>query len=118
MKNALCCILRGSGVSRIKGYIFTNKKHSVKGIMSTVFGTISIVANLYGIMESFQLEGQVHAGFGAALLLSTILSFVGFFLGIISRIEKDKFYFFSYLGLFLNIIALGMISLILYAGLM
>ena len=42
--------------------------------------------------------------------------FVGIILGVISRMERDKYYLFSYLGIALNVLVLAAISIILYAG--
>lgn len=101
---------------RTKGYIFTNKKHSGKGIMSTCFGLIGICSNAYGLYESYQSNGLVPVGFGAALFLTMCLTLVGLILGILGKTEQDRFYLFAYLGIFLNVISLFVTSFILYAG--
>jgi hypothetical protein len=41
---------------------------------------------------------------------------VGIGLGLVSKTERDKFYLFTYVGIFLNVLALAMVSVILYAG--
>ena len=37
-------------------------------------------------------------------------------LGIMSKMEEDKFYLFSYLGILLNVLAIAGVGFILYAG--
>ena len=103
-------------MKRKNGYIFTNKTQSNTGIMSTILGGLTIGSNLYAIMQSYALAGEVPANFGTALAFTALLACVGLILGIVSRTEKNKFYLFSYLGIGLNVIGLAFTSAILYAG--
>ena len=50
-------------MKRKNGYIFTNKVHSNTGIMSTVLGGLTIGSNLYAIMTSYALAGEVPVSF-------------------------------------------------------
>lgn len=109
-------IEKGVLMSRKNSYIFTNKSHTTKGIMATILGVISLVTLAYALIMSYRNSGNVPREYGAAALLVTIFAFVGVTLGVISKTEKDKYYFFSYLGIVLNVAALAVISLILYAG--
>ena len=97
-------------------YIFTNKSHTEKGIMATILGTISLVTLAYTVVMSYRNAGEVPVQYGAAVFLVTIFALVGAALGAISRTERDKYYFFSYLGILLNVLALGGVSAVLYAG--
>ncbi|MBO5032459.1 MAG: hypothetical protein J6D08_11345 [Lachnospiraceae bacterium] len=99
-----------------KGYIFTNKEHPEKGIMSTILGILSIVTFAAAVYLSYLHKGQASDRYGAAGLLAAVFMIVGLGLGIWSFTEKDKFKLFPVLGIVLNIIAFGMLSLILYAG--
>lgn len=103
-------------MSRKNSFMFTNKSHTEKGIMSTILGVISLATLGYAIAMSYQNAGEIPQQYGAAALLATLFAFIGAALGAVSRTEKDKFYFFSYLGIILNIAALAVISAILYAG--
>lgn len=103
-------------MNRKKGYIFTNKQHTIWGIVSTTIGIMTILSNLYGIISSFELRGHVATRYGAALFITAFCSIVGVICGVYSKFEKDKFYFFSYLGIVLNVVALVFTSIILYAG--
>lgn len=98
------------------GYIFTNKEHTRKGIMATILGIISIATLIYTVLMSYRQDGDVPRQYGAAAMLVMVFAFVGIILGVISRMERDKYYLFSYLGIALNVLVLAAISIILYAG--
>lgn len=103
-------------MSRKNSYIFTNKRHTEKGIMATILGIISLATLGYAIVMSYQSAGEIPGQYGAAALLVTIFALIGAALGVVSKTEKDKYYFFSYLGIILNVLALCVVSAILYAG--
>lgn len=98
------------------GYIFTNKEHTRKGIMATILGIISIATLIYTVLMSYRQDGDVPRQYGVAAMLVMVFAFVGIILGVISRMERDKYYLFSYLGIALNVLVLAAISIILYAG--
>lgn len=103
-------------MARKNSYMFTSREHSQKGIMSTILGVISLATLLYTVVMSYFREGDIPRQYGAAAMLVMIFAFVGIALGLIARTERDKFYLFSYLGIALNVLALAVISVILYAG--
>ena len=98
------------------GYMFTNKEHTLKGIMATILGMISIASLGYIIVNSYRNDGQVPLQYGAVAFLTMLFAFAGIVLGVLSKSERDKFYFFSYLGIVLNVLVLAALSVILYAG--
>lgn len=97
-------------------YMFTSRQHSQKGIMSTILGVISLATLAYAIIMSYLRAGEIPRQYGAAALLVMLFALVGVALGVISKTERDKFYLFTYLGIGLNVLALAVISVILYAG--
>ena len=97
-------------------YKFTNKKHPEKGIMSTILGVISLVSIWMAVYQTFLARGEAKTNMGVVGLTITIFSAVGLVLGYLAKKEHDKFMFFPYLGMILNVIALAGISVILYAG--
>lgn len=99
-----------------KRYKFTNKKHPEKGIMSTILGIISMVSVWVAVYQTFLAKGEAATNMGVVGLMITCFSVTGVVLGYISKKEHDKFMFFPYLGMVLNVIALGCVSVILYAG--
>ncbi|MCM1038033.1 MAG: DUF6142 family protein [Roseburia sp.] len=103
-------------MSHKNSYMFTNKSHSGRGIMATILGIISLTTLAYTLIMSYKNAGDIPGQYGAAALLVTIFAFVGVALGLISKTERDRYYFFSYLGILLNVLALLVVSAILYAG--
>ena len=103
-------------MEQTRKYKFTNKKHPEKGIMSTILGLISLVSIWVAVYQSFLLRGETAINMGVVGLMITIFSATGVILGYISKKEADKFMIFPYLGMILNVMALGGISVILYAG--
>ena len=101
---------------RNKGYIFTNRKYSKVGIMSTILGILSSITLGSAVYLSYQSGGESSPRYGTAALLAEIFMFAGFILGVYSLTEKDKFKLFTVFGILANILAFGMLSLILYAG--
>ena len=103
-------------MAKKNSYMFTNKQHTQKGIMSTILGVISLGTLAYAVVMSYLKAGDIPRQYGAAAMLVMIFAFVGIALGVVSKTERDKFFFFTYLGIVLNVLALAVISVILYAG--
>lgn len=99
-----------------RNYIFTNKRYSEKSIMSAVLGVISLGALVAAVYYTFLAGGEAMVGYGVTALLATIFSVVGLVLGILSKVEKDKFYLFSYIGIVTNALAVISIIYIIYVG--
>lgn len=97
-------------------YIFTNKKESKKGIMSAVLGIIALASLFFAVYETFRNQGQVLVKYGVAALFALLFALAGVVLGIMSKMEEDRFYLFSYLGIILNLMAIAGIGFIIYAG--
>lgn len=97
-------------------YMFTNKDHPIKGIMSTILGVISLISIFFAVYLTFENRGEALLQYGTSMFLTTIFSMVGLGLGVASKMEKDKYYLFSYTGIISNFLAVGAISLILFAG--
>ena len=99
-----------------KNYIFTNKRYSEKSIMSTILGLISLGALVAAIYYTFLAGGEAMVGYGMTGLLAAIFSVTGLVLGILSKLEKDKFYLFAYIGIVTNALAVISIICIIYVG--
>ena len=97
-------------------YIFTNKRYSEKSIMSAILGVISLGALIAAVYHTFLAGGEAMVGYGVTALLATIFSIIGMLLGILSKLEKDKFYLFSYIGIVTNALAIISIIYIIYVG--
>lgn len=103
-------------MERKKGYKFTNKKHTEKGIMSTLLGIISLVSIILAIYNTYLAKGEAIVNYGLVGLIATCFSVIGLALGALARVETDKFLVFAYIGLIINILVLICISAILCAG--
>ena len=99
-----------------KKYIFTNRKHTKKGIMATILGVISNIAVFLAVYFTYMSGGAAPINYGVSILLALIFSVTGFVIAMISRFEKDFFYFFSYLGIVINVLPIVTIVVLLYAG--
>ncbi len=99
-----------------KGFIFTNKKHTEKGIMSTILGMLANITLGLAVYFSYLGGGVSSERYAAAAFLAVIFMTTGMGLGIWSTTETEKFRLFTVLGIFVNIMAFGMLSLILFAG--
>ena len=103
-------------IRNTKNYIFTNKTFSLKAIMAVILGIIGIASIIIAVAFTFSKGGEATLEYGGVVLLCLFYGFAGLILAIISKKEPDKYYFFSYLGMVLNVIVIGMVSFILYAG--
>lgn len=99
-----------------KGYIFTDKVESKRGMLSTFFGVLSFISLILAVHESFLGEGAALVKYGVVGLLCLIFAVAGLVLGILAKMEEDKFYLFAWLGILFNGLTLAGISFILYAG--
>ncbi len=86
--------------------MFTNRRHPYIGIMSAILGVISLVSLFYGIGSSYLLGGDVPMGFGAAVLLATLYSMAGWFMGVMAVRLPDCFRISGILGIIFNSAAL------------
>ena len=99
-----------------KGYIFTNKKHSNRAVMATILGVISLLSLGIVVFRAYLSGGEATVGFGFTGLLAMIFSVIGLCLGVVTVREKDYYRLFPVMGIILNLLSLGSLSLILYAG--
>ena len=99
-----------------KKYIYTNKKHSQKAIMSTILGIISLGSMILVLYLTSRSGGEATNGYGMTGLLATLFSFVGLILGILTVRENIYYRIFPILGVILNVLCLVCVSMILYLG--
>ena len=94
--------------------MFTNRRHPYIGIRSALLGVIALLSLLYGIGSSYLLGGEVSMGFGAAALLATLYSLVGWFLGVMAVRLPDCFRITGVTGIILNTITLVISGFLLW----
>ncbi len=100
----------------MRQYLFTNKFYSAKSVMSVVLGCAALFFLVMACIHSFRVRGNVDAGAGLTAFLAMIYAIIGLFLAIWSRLEKNRFYLFAYIGMGVNALSLALTSAILYAG--
>lgn len=103
-------------MGRKKDYIFTNKRHSQRAVMSTILGVISLLSLIVVVYLSYARAGGIPAGYGVTGFLVAVFSIVGLVLGIVTVVEKDRYRLFPCLGILFNLLALSGIGLVVYAG--
>lgn len=84
--------------------------------MATILGVLSIITLFYMVFKSYRLAGDIPQQYGATCILILVFTFTGIILGVVGKMERDKYVLFPYLGIGLNVLALLFISLILYTG--
>lgn len=82
--------------------------------MATILGVISIVSMVIVIFLTYRTNGDAPLGYGFTGLLATLFSLTGLCLGLVTIRNRNYFRLFPVLGIILNIISLGIISLVLY----
>lgn len=97
-------------------YIYTNKRHSNRAVMSTILGILSTASLLTVIYLSFRKEGNIPSGYGFTGLFAVLFSLIGFIMGIMTVRDKAYYRLFPCLGILFNGIALGMSALIIYVA--
>ena len=99
-----------------RNYKFTNKRHSGKSVMSTVFGALSLISLGTVIYLAYKAAGVAPVNYGVSGILILVFAIVGLVLGILALQEKEQFLLFAKIGCLLNGLALIGISGVLYAG--
>lgn len=84
--------------------------------MSVILGIISLAALVTVIVFSYRSGGEASVKYGVTGVLAMIFSLVGVVLGVLTACDRSYYRFFPVLGVILNVMALGGVSLILYAG--
>ena len=65
---------------RDKGFIFTNKKHTEKGIMSTILGVLAAITLGLAVYFSYSTGGNATSRDAAAALLAVVFMTIGLLL--------------------------------------
>ncbi len=102
---------------RKKGFRFSDKKHSVKGIISLSIGIISLI--LIGILFYISAlaggsGGMILGYMGVVILISSVIGFVLAYQG---YKEKDVYYNLTIIGLIMNILVFLSLFILYIVGL-
>lgn len=86
------------GFFKKKSYKFTNKKQSVRGIISTIYFVMAVGLIVYAIVLSFKAKGNGGVAVGALGMEALIVSVAGVAMGIYSFKEEEVFLKFPWIG--------------------
>ncbi len=84
--------------------------------MSVILGVISLAALVTAVFFAYRSGGEAAVKYGFTGVLATVFSLVGIVLGVLTACDRSYYRFFPVLGVVLNLLDLGCVSLILYAG--
>ena len=97
-------------------YMFTNKSQSPKGIISAVLGCMDILFLVLVILFCFKAKGNATPRFAVVSMLALIFSGVGLVMGVMSRMEKERFYLFPNIGIITNFLVVAFTIFMLILG--
>ena len=100
-----------------KKHLFTSKKMSMRALMSDCLGAIAATFTCVTVYLTFRNGGQATPRYATAFFLCIVMARVGLIIAILSRKERDIYYFFSYLGMALNGAVLLAGAGVMYLGL-
>ena len=101
-----------------RGYKFTEKTQSKKGIAAFILAAISISILVYVVVNSFHRGGNGSMYLGSAGVSSMLIAFVSVAIAVLSLKEEDSFKLFPYLGTVTSFLAAGTWIAIYVAGML
>ena len=78
-------------MAKRRNYKFTNKGHSQKAGMGTVFGSLSCVSLIALIYLTYLKAGEAPLNYGIAAILALVFAIIGMILAVLAVREKEKF---------------------------
>lgn len=91
-------------VKKTKNYMFTNRHHSRRGIMSMILAVIAIIALIVLPIFSSKSGGNGSILYGGIGFCAFIISITGFILGVQGLKEEEIYYSVPRIGTALNTI--------------
>ena len=76
------------------------------GIMSAIQGAKTHITVFLTVYFTWQNHGTAYVRYGVVALLCLIFSAAGLVIGIMAKLEEDKFYLFAWIGIVLNALTL------------
>lgn len=86
------------GFFKKKSYKFTNKKQSVRGIISTVYLVVALGLIVYAVVLSFKAKGNGGVAVGALGMEALLVSVAGIAMGVYGFKEEEVFLRFPWIG--------------------
>ena len=101
-----------------RGYKFTEKTQSKKGIAAVLLAAISISILVYVVVNSFHHRGNGSMYLGSAGVCSMLISFVAAAVAVMSLKEEESFKLFPYLATVLSFLSAAAWIAIYAAGML
>lgn len=86
------------GFFKKKSYKFTNKRQSVRGIISTIYFVIALGLLVYAVVLSFKAKGNGGVAVGALGMEALLVSVAGIAMGVYGFKEEEVFLKFPWIG--------------------
>lgn len=101
-------------MGKIARYKFSDKKHSVRGIFSVIFGVVSLVMLIGLIWISAKAKGEGSIYIGSIGLTALAVNVIGLILGLAGFLERECYKLFAQIGAVWNLLILvGWVSIIM-----
>lgn len=94
-------------MARRKSYKFTNKRHSGKGIFSTMMGALSLALLFLMIYLSYRAKGDGGIYIGSVGVVAIVMALVGLGYGLSGFKEKERYHLFCTLGSLFSLLVLA-----------
>ena len=90
-----------------RGYKFTDKKQSKRGIIAWILSVLSLAVLVAVIVCSFQNGGNGSMYLGSAGVSSMLVGLIALFNAVVSLREENSYRFFPYLATVCSFLAVG-----------
>ncbi|MBR5509420.1 MAG: hypothetical protein IKV59_05150 [Lachnospiraceae bacterium] len=97
-------------------YKFTDKNHSVQGVVSSIIGIVCILAVVGILAVAYQQSGQTGKWIAIPGIVVLLLAVTGMYYGILGTKEENTYRLFPWLGCGINGIVLAAFVLIYILG--
>lgn len=97
-------------------YKFTNKRHSVGGVLSSLMALSAVVLIVIAVIISFKAGGYGGEEVGTLSLMALVFSASGLVLGLLSYRETDRYYSFSFAGSLVSGIVTVLLVMLFFTG--
>lgn len=92
---------------RISNYKFTEKTHSIRGMVGLGVGALSLLMGIVLVVISFRSKGNGNVYLGSFGVLALLLSVVAFVLSVLSIGEEDSYRVFPIAAMICSSISLA-----------
>jgi hypothetical protein len=97
-------------INRRKNYNFTERRHSVKGIVSSAVSLAILAGYVLILAQAFFTNGALSMYYGSAGIALFLVAVGMLILAVISLFEEDSYPLFPRLALFLSLLAIACLA--------